>query len=107
VFRNGNGKTILMRAQLDALQILEQTAVPYKSTKRYGNERQIMHACDHDMNMATLLAATDLLKSAASEWSGALVIVFQPDEEEMGGTQAMVGDRICTKVPVPDIMIGQ
>lgn len=111
VFANGDGKTILMRAELDALPILEQTALPYKSTKRmidrYGNERPVMHACGHDMNMAALLGAAALLKSAADKWSGTLVIVFQPDEEETGGAQAMVDDGLYDKVPVPDIMLGQ
>ncbi|KAF2969165.1 hypothetical protein GQX73_g4405 [Xylaria multiplex] len=111
VFRNGQGKTILMRAELDALPILEETDVPYKSTKRmidrYGNEHPIMHACGHDMNMATLLAASALLKAAAHKWSGTLVIVFQPDEEETGGAQAMIDDGLYAKVPVPNIMLGQ
>ncbi|KAI1122332.1 hypothetical protein F5Y10DRAFT_287272 [Nemania abortiva] len=111
VLHNGQGKTILMRAELDALPILEETDLPYKSTKRmidrYGNERPIMHACGHDMNMATLLAASDLLKAAANKWSGTVVIVFQPDEEETGGAQAMVNDGLYTKVPIPDILLGQ
>lgn len=111
VFTNGDGKTILMRAELDALPILEQTTLPYKSTKRmidrYGNERPVMHACGHDMNMATLLGAAALLKSAAEKWSGTLIIIFQPDEEETGGAQAMVDDGLYDKVPVPDIMLGQ
>ncbi|KAJ8132813.1 hypothetical protein O1611_g806 [Lasiodiplodia mahajangana] len=70
VFDNGEGKTILMRAELDALPILEETDLPYKSTKtmtdRYGNKRPIMHACGHDMNMATLLGASALLRAAAN-----------------------------------------
>ncbi|KAI0857671.1 hypothetical protein F4860DRAFT_336894 [Xylaria cubensis] len=111
VFHNGQGETILMRAELDALPILEETDLSYKSTKRmidrYGNERPIMHACGHDMNMATLLGACALLKAAAHKWSGTLVIVFQPDEEETGGAQAMVSDGLFTKVPIPDIMLGQ
>ncbi|GAW19495.1 hypothetical protein ANO14919_089820 [Xylariales sp. No.14919] len=111
VFHNGQGKTILMRAELDALPILEETDLPYKSTKRmvdrYGNERPVMHACGHDMNMASLLGTSALLKAAARKWSGTLVIIFQPDEEETGGAQAMVDDGLYTKVPVPDIMLGQ
>ncbi|KAM0424836.1 hypothetical protein ACHAPT_009892 [Fusarium lateritium] len=111
VFHNGPGKTVLMRAELDALPILEQTNVPYRSRKRmvdrYGNERPIMHACGHDMNMATLLAAAALLHASANKWAGTLVIIFQPDEEETGGARAMVEDGLYERVPVPDLMLGQ
>ncbi|KAK4187645.1 hypothetical protein QBC35DRAFT_498217 [Podospora australis] len=111
VFDNGLGKTILMRAELDALPLLEETGLPYQSKRRmidhYGNERPVMHACGHDMNMATLLAAADLLKSAADQWKGTLLVVFQPDEEETGGAQAMVDDGLYERVPVLDIMPGQ
>ena len=111
VFSNGPGKTVLMRAELDALPILEQTNLPYRSERRmidrYGNERPIMHACGHDMNMAALLAAADLLKAAAQQWKGTLLVVFQPDEEETGGAQAMVDNGLYDLVPVPDLMLSQ
>ncbi|KAF2810718.1 metal-dependent amidase/aminoacylase/carboxypeptidase [Mytilinidion resinicola] len=111
VLKNGPGRTILIRAELDALPILEQTDLPYKSTKRmidrYGNERPVMHACGHDMNMAALLGASALLKSARERWSGTLITLFQPDEEETGGAQAMVDDGLYSKIPIPDIMLGQ
>jgi len=111
VLKNGPGKTVLIRAELDALPILEETNVPYKSTKRmidrYGNERPIMHACGHDMNMAALLGASELLQAARERWSGTLITLFQPDEEETGGAQAMVNDGLYDKVPVPDVMLGQ
>lgn len=108
---NGPGKTILIRAELDALPIREETGLPYKSTKvmadRYGRDRPVMHACGHDMNMAALLAASALLYSARDEWSGTIIVVFQPDEEETGGARAMVNGGLYSKVPVPDIMLGQ
>lgn len=111
IFRNGPGKTVLIRAELDALPIQEQTDVPYKSTKRmvdrYGNERPIMHACGHDMNMAALLGASELLKAAESQWSGTLISLFQPDEEETGGAQAMIDDGLYETIPIPDVMLGQ
>ncbi|KAH6632056.1 hypothetical protein F5144DRAFT_612584 [Chaetomium tenue] len=111
VFQNGEGKTILMGAELDALPILEQTTVPYRSERRmvdrYGNERPTMHACGHDMNMAALLAAADLLKAAAHRWKGTLLVVFQPEEEELSGAKAMLDDGFYDLVPVPDIMLGQ
>ncbi|EAQ87838.1 hypothetical protein CHGG_04457 [Chaetomium globosum CBS 148.51] len=111
VFQNGVGKTILTRAELDALPILEQTSVPYRSERRmvdrYGNERPTMHACGHDMNMAALLAAADLLNSAAHRWKGTLLVVFQPEEEELSGAKAMLDDGFYDLVPVPDIMLSQ
>jgi len=111
VFRNGPGKTVLMRAELDALPILEQTDVPYRSEKRmvdrYGNERPVMHACGHDMNMAALLASAALLRASAEWWAGTIVVVFQPDEEETGGARAMIEDGLYDHIPVPDLMLGQ
>ncbi|KAK0721256.1 hypothetical protein B0T21DRAFT_49727 [Apiosordaria backusii] len=111
VLENGPGKVILMRAELDALPILEQTSVPYRSEHRmidrYGNERPVMHACGHDMNMAALLMASSLLKAASQRWTGTLLVVFQPDEEETGGAQAMVDDGLYDLVPVPDLMLAQ
>lgn len=96
VLPNGPGKTVLIRAELDALPTLEKTGLPYASTKRmidrYGNERPTMHACGHDMNMVALLAAAATLKAAISEWSGTLIFLFQPDEEETGGARAMIRD---------------
>ncbi|PSN70427.1 metal-dependent amidase/aminoacylase/carboxypeptidase [Corynespora cassiicola Philippines] len=111
VLRNGPRKTILIRAELDAFPIKEQTTVPYKSTKRmvdrYGNERPIMHACGHDMNMAALLRASALLRAARERWYGTLITLFQPDEEETGGARAMINDGLYERIPVPDIILGQ
>jgi amidohydrolase len=112
VFQSGSGgKTVLIRAELDALPIQELTSVPYRShhrmLDRYGNEPHVMHACGHDMNMAALLAAADTLKAAAGKWTGTIIVLFQPDEEETGGAQAMVDDGLYGRVPVPDLMLGQ
>jgi amidohydrolase len=111
ILRNGPGKTILIRAELDALPILEQSDVPYKSTKRmvdrYGNERPVMHACGHDMKTAELLGASALLKAAKEYWSGRFITLFQPDEEETGGAQAMVNDGLYDKIPVPNVILAQ
>ncbi|KID93437.1 zinc metallopeptidase, partial [Metarhizium majus ARSEF 297] len=111
VFRNGPGKVILLRAELDALPIEELTDLPYSSKKRmvdrYGNDRPVMHACGHDMNMVALLGAAALLRAAAAEWSVILLIVFQPDEEETGGAKAMIDDGLYNLVPVPDLMLAQ
>lgn len=111
VFENGPGKKVLIRAELDGLPTLEQTGLPYASKKRmidrYGNERPVMHACGHDMNMAALLAAAAALKAARAHWTGTLIVLFQPDEEETGGAEAMVKDGLYSKIPVPDVMLSQ
>lgn len=111
VLKTWPGKTVLIRSELDALSSEEQTNVLYKSTKkmidRCGNERSIMLACGYDMNMATLLGASELLKAAGSQWSGTLITLFQPDEEETGGAQAMVDDGLYDGFPVPDVMLGR
>ena len=111
VFENGPGKKILIRAELDALPTLEQTKLPYASEKRmidrYGNERPVMHACGHDMNMAALLAAAATLKASKAHWSGTLIVLFQPDEEATGGAEAMVNEGLYSKIPVPDVMLSQ
>lgn len=111
ILKNGPGKTILTRAELDALPIREQTDLAYKSSKtmtdRYGNERPVMHACGHDMNMAALLAASALLHAARERWSGTLITLFQPDEEETGGARAMLNDGLYSKIPVPDVLLAQ
>ncbi|KAJ5738914.1 metal-dependent amidase/aminoacylase/carboxypeptidase [Penicillium malachiteum] len=109
--RNGAGKTVLIRAELDALPTLEKTNLPYASRKRmvdrYENERPVMHACGHDMNMVPLFTAAETLRAAGSEWSGTLIVLFQPDEEETGGAKVIIHDGLSAKVPIPDIMIAQ
>ena len=110
LLRNGRGKTILLRAELDTLPIREQTDVCYRSEKRmvdrYGNERPFMHACGHDMNMATLFAASALLQRPVDSWTGTVVVVFQPGEET-GGAEAVVNDGLYDRVLVPNIMLSQ
>jgi metal-dependent amidase/aminoacylase/carboxypeptidase family protein len=74
MFRNGPGKTVLIRADLDALPIREETGLPYASKVEmkdsWGVERPVMHACAHDMHAAFLLAASSLLLAAKEHWSG-------------------------------------
>lgn len=110
VMRNGSGKTVLLRADTDALPVQEQTGLAYASTKRMrdveGVEKPVMHACGHDMHITALLAAADTLARARSAWSGTLVLVFQPAEEKGKGAQAMVDDGLYERVPEPDMVIG-
>ncbi|KAL6712439.1 hypothetical protein ACN47E_000316 [Coniothyrium glycines] len=110
VLRNGHGKTLLLRADIDALPVEERTNLPYASKARMkdldGVEKPLMHACGHDMHITSLLAAAETLANAKSEWSGTLVLVFQPAEERAGGAQNMVDDGLYQKVPEPDVVVG-
>jgi amidohydrolase len=110
VLKNGGGKTVLLRADIDALPVEERTGLEYTSTKRMkdleGVEKSVMHACGHDMHITALLAAAETLANARKTWNGTLILVFQPAEEKAGGAQAMVDDGLYDKVPIPDIVIG-
>ncbi|KAL2825908.1 hypothetical protein BDW59DRAFT_145590 [Aspergillus cavernicola] len=114
VLRNGPGKTILLRADMDALPVKELTNLPYASTVTMqdavdGIEKPVMHACGHDMHITCLLAAAETLVRIQHAWSGTLIVLFQPDEERGGGAQAMVDDGLYLddKIPIPDYVLGQ
>ncbi|KAL8672770.1 MAG: hypothetical protein Q9168_002796 [Polycauliona sp. 1 TL-2023] len=115
IISNGEGKTVLLRADMDALPVHEQTGLDYASTKRMVDvadnvERPVMHACGHDMHVTSLLAAGELLISCRHSWAGTVVLLFQPNEERGAGAQAMVDDGLYDKqkhaVPKPDLVLG-
>ena len=111
VLQNGSGRIILLRADMDALPVKEQTGLPYASKVRAidvdGTEKPVMHACGHDMHVSSLMGAAELLSAAKKEWSGTLICLFQPDEERGEGARAMVKDGLYDKVPRPDYVLGQ
>ncbi|MBW8871499.1 MAG: amidohydrolase [Leifsonia sp.] len=111
VLRNGDGPTVLLRADMDALPVREQTGLPWASTQTVtdeaGNAIPLMHACGHDIHITCLLGAVEALAASRSDWSGTLVALFQPAEEHGGGAQVMVDDDLYEKVPVPDVVLGQ
>lgn len=111
VLRNGPGKTVLLRADMDALPIRELTGLSYASSVTMrdldGIEKPVMHACGHDMHMTCLLAAAETLANIQHAWSGTLIVLFQPDEERGGGAQAMVDDGLYSKITIPDFVFGQ
>ncbi|KAF2867277.1 hypothetical protein BDV95DRAFT_631369 [Massariosphaeria phaeospora] len=110
VLANGPGRTVLLRADMDALPVQERTGLPYASTVRMANhegeEKPVMHACGHDMHVTALLAAAEALARARDVWTGTLVLVFQPAEERGKGAQAMVDGGLYERVPVPDVVVG-
>jgi len=113
VLKNGSGKTVLLRADMDALPILEATDLPYSSRVTMldaeGVMRPVMHACGHDMHMTCLLAAAETLLKLKQMWSGTLIVLFQPAEERGSGAKAMIDDGLYDKhrIPVPDFVLGQ
>ncbi len=111
VLRNGDGPTVLLRADMDALPVAERTGLPYTSTVRGidpdGNDVPVMHACGHDMHVTCLLGALDLLAGARSAWAGTVLAVFQPAEEVGGGAQGMVDDGLFDRFGTPDVVLGQ
>ncbi|KAJ5290866.1 Zinc metallopeptidase [Penicillium angulare] len=111
VLENGPGPKILLRADMDALPLEEKTGLSYASTKTMkdstGVEKPVMHACGHDSHVATLLAATELLVNAREYWSGTVIFVFQPAEEDLDGAKAMLEDGLWEKVPKPDLVLAQ
>ena len=111
ILSNGSGKTVLLRADMDALPIRENTGLPYASTKYFtgpdGEQTPVMHACGHDMNVTNLMAAAALLSRIRSSWSGTLIVLFQPNEENGIGAMAMIKDGLYEVIPKADHILAQ
>jgi len=109
VLRNGKGPTALVRADMDALPVKEQTGLPYASTvvtkDSQGNEVPVMHACGHDVHMTCLIGTARVLASLKNWWSGTLVCIGQPAEEAGGGAHAMLADGLFERFPQPDFCL--
>jgi amidohydrolase len=102
VLRNGEGPTVMLRADIDALPLEEKTGLPYASVTP-----GVMHACGHDMHATCLVGAATLLSRARETWSGTLLVVFQPAEELAQGARAMVADGLFERFGKPEIVLGQ
>jgi hippurate hydrolase len=109
VLRNGPGKTLLMRADMDGLPVVEQTGLPFASkvraTARSGVETGVMHACGHDTHMTAMIGAVRRLVADKANWSGTLLVVFQPGEETGEGARAMLDAGLYNRFPKPDTAI--
>lgn len=111
LLRNGDGPTVMLRADMDALPVKEATGLPYASTvtakDREGNTVPVAHACGHDMHVTCLVGAATLLARSRDQWHGTLMAVFQPGEETAEGARAMVEDKTFARFPKADVVLGQ
>jgi amidohydrolase len=111
LLRNGDGPTVMLRADMDALPIEEATDLPYaskvKTKDRDGMTVPVGHMCGHDIHVAWLVGATTLLAQARSAWRGTVMAVFQPGEETAEGAQAMIDAGLFERFPKPEVVLGQ
>ena len=109
VMKNGRGPVLLIRADMDALPVKEQTGLPFASqvTGKLpdGTVTPVMHACGHDTHITTWLATARRLAAMKDQWSGTLVMILQPGEEMGMGAEAMLDDGLFTRFPKPDTML--
>jgi amidohydrolase len=110
VMKNGPGPTVLVRTDMDALPVEEQTGLPYASTvttkNDKGDEVHVMHACGHDAHMSAFIGTARALAKLKDQWHGTIVFVGQPAEEALGGARALLADGLYTKFPKPDFALG-
>ena len=111
VMKNGEGPTLMLRADMDALPLEEKTGLPYASkavsTDYKGQKAPVMHACAHDSHMAILIGAARQLTAMKDQWRGTLVLIGQPAEEIGLGATAMLSDGLYSKFPKPDYVIAE
>jgi hippurate hydrolase len=110
VLKNGDGPTVLLRADMDALPIKEATGVEHASTvtmkNQFGETMPVMHACGHDVHMVSLLGAAELLAKSKASWRGTLLMIMQPAEEGVAGARLMVKDGLFERFGKPDYCLG-
>jgi hippurate hydrolase len=108
LLRNGAGPTVALRTELDGIAVEEKTALPFASkvvVTRGETRVPVMHACGHDIHMASLVGAATLLAQRKEEWRGTLVLIGQPAEETLTGAKAMLADGLFRRFPKPDFMV--
>ena len=111
VLKNGKGPTVLVRGDMDALPIEENTGLPWASKVRMkditGEEVWVMHACGHDMHTTVLIGTGRLLAALKDKWKGTLILVGQTAEERGGGARALLADGLYERWPVPDYAVAE
>jgi amidohydrolase len=110
ILKNGAGPTLMIRADMDALPIVEETGVPYAShvtmKDRAGQLVGVMHACGHDVHTTVMIGTARAMAAMKSQWHGTLMLVGQPSEETIDGAKAMLADHLYERFGRPDHIIG-
>lgn len=111
LLKNGDGPIVMLRADMDALPVTENTGLDYASTvvarDPDGVEVGVSHVCGHDIHVTWLMGASRLFSEHKEDWKGTLMVVFQPGEEVGRGAQSMIDDGMMDRFPKPDIILGQ
>src|SRR2546428_749206 len=109
LLKNGPGPTVMLRTELDALPVEEKTGLPYASkihTKDdAGRDVPVMHACGHDLHMASLMGTATIMANTKNTWRGTLMLIGQPAEETITGAKKMIDDGLFTRFPKPDVAV--
>lgn len=109
VLKNGAGRTILIRTDMDALPVIEETGLDYASEVRVeredGSHVGVMHACGHDVHMTMFVGTARLLQQMRERWSGTVVMIAQPAEELGRGARMMIDDGLFERIPKPDLCL--
>jgi hippurate hydrolase len=109
ILKNGPGPIVMLRTELDALPVEEKTGLPYASKVRAkddaGRDVGVMHACGHDVHMASLLGTAEIMAHTKNTWHGTLMLIGQPAEETIGGAEGMLRDGLFTRFPKPDVAV--
>ena len=107
ILKNGAGPTVMLRTELDALPVEEKTGLPYASKVHSkddaGRDVPVMHACGHDLHMASLVGTADIMVHSKSSWHGTLILIGQPAEETISGAKRMIDDGLFTRFPKPSV----
>ena len=109
IMKNGAGPTVMLRTELDALPVEEKTGLSYASKVHAkddaGHDVPVMHACGHDLHMASILGTAEIMAHSKDTWHGTLMLIGQPAEETIGGAKAMLADGLFTRFPRPDVVV--
>lgn len=109
VYKNGEGPTVMVRTELDALPLEEKTGSPFASkviTKLDGKTTYVAHSCGHDIHMSAWYGSAQILLQNKDKWHGTLVFIAQPNEENLSGARAMIDDGLYSRFPKPDYVFG-